>query len=44
MNKQQANALLALIADLYLIISQPDPEPQPNPVRTNGREPVEVAG
>lgn len=29
MNKKQALALLALIADLYGIINTPDPEPEP---------------
>lgn len=30
-NKVHADALLALIAELYIVISTPDPEPQPDP-------------
>ena len=41
MNKRQAQALLALIADLYLLVSQPDPPPPPGP---NGASPVPPAG
>jgi hypothetical protein len=41
MNKDQARALLALIADLYQIINAPDPEPAAEPV-PNGREAVPV--
>lgn len=35
MNKQQAVALLELIADLYRLANEPDPQPV-----TNGRTPV----
>lgn len=31
MNRRQAQALLALIADLYILASEPDPEPPPAP-------------
>jgi hypothetical protein len=41
MTKDQARALLALIADLYLVCQTPDPEPAPEPVR-NGQEPAAV--
>jgi hypothetical protein len=41
MTKDQARALLALIADLYLLCQTPDPEPTPDPA-SNGREPVAV--
>lgn len=40
MTKQQARALLALIADLYLVVNTPDPIPAgaPEPETTgNGR-------
>jgi hypothetical protein len=44
MNKQQALALLQLIADLYQVVQAPDPatEPAAEPVQNNGREPVVV--
>jgi hypothetical protein len=41
LRKDQALALLQLIADLYVIANAPDPEPAPEPV-PNGREPVPV--
>ena len=40
MTKQQAMALLRLIADLYQLAEQPDPEPAPV---TNGRQVKEPA-
>ena len=43
MNKDQARALLALIADLYQLIQSPDPQPSPEPEPArNGREPATV--
>jgi len=41
MNKAQAMALLRLIADLYQIAEQSDPEPAPE--SRNGTEPVPVS-
>jgi len=41
MTKDQALAMLKLIADLYQIVQAPDPEPAPEPVR-NGHVPSPV--
>jgi hypothetical protein len=41
LRKDQALALLELIADLYRLANEPDPEPVVAPVR-NGREPAPV--
>jgi hypothetical protein len=41
LRKDQALALLELLADLYVIANAPDPEPAAEPIR-NGREPATV--
>jgi hypothetical protein len=43
MTKQQAMALLRLLADLYAIAEAPDPEPVPEVV-ANGKQAKEPAG
>lgn len=40
MTPRQARALLALIADLYLLCQTPEPEPESAPVHNNHQEPA----